>query len=416
MRVLLVSLPNVGIPFTPLNLLYLAGELEKHGIECDVVDWNIIGEGGVLYHLGRGYDVIGISFTTLNRWQAFDLASYIRVMHPKVKIAFGGVHATLMSEQCKRFADVVIKGDGEGAFTDYCQGKTPVERIMPIDSLTCAYHKLDLWRYPGKGFTAHDKRRFNGVDIAHSPRISVQTSRGCLSHCRFCSSFWVQGRYRMRNPELVVNDLVGLYSGGFRHFYFIDDSFYLDKAKGIEFCTKVVRSGMRIAFRIQTRADMLDADYCEALREAGCYYVAIGVETGSERLLETMHKSAGVSDAEKAIRACRKAGIRTEALLIIGNEGETDETIEDTRKFLKRVQPTTVGSGGHGLWLFPGTAVYNQAVRNGEVSESVWDTRLPAPVYRFSPEQIEAWERRLYTYGFIPTLRYHFSRLERRLR
>ena len=412
MTVLLIALPNNGMKWVPLNLLYLAGTLDAHGIDVTIVDMNIDPMEVVLTEIRRGYDIVGMSVLTSTRWDAFFMAENIRWMSPKSKVVLGGVHASLMPGQCQKYCDVVIKGDGELPFLDLCLGKKPIERIAPIDGLYPAWHKIDLWRYPGKGFTKHDKRKANGVDIANLPRISLQTSRSCLSHCRFCSSFYVQGPYRMRNPVKVVDEMEMLYSKGHKSFYFIDDSFYLDKSKALEFCAEVLRRKLKVAFHIQTRADVLDKEYTEALRLAGCYYVSIGVETGSELILESLHKSTEVSAAERAIYNCHKVGIRTEALLIVGNEGETDETIEQTRKFLRRANPTTVSSAKEGLLLFPGTAVYRKSVKEGLISEDFWDTMERCKVYRFSPEQIEKWNKRVYTYRLLPTLRYHFSKLE----
>lgn len=415
MNVLLIALPNEGMKWVPLNLLYLAGILDEHGIDCTIADWNIIGEGGVTCEIMKRYDVVGLSVLSSTRWDAFDYAEKIRRISPQSLIVMGGVHATLMPEQCKRFCDVVIKGDGEGPFLDVCQGKSPVERVLPIDSLRPAWGKLDLWRYPGKGFTTHDRRKANGIDISRSPRISMQTSRSCQSHCRFCSSFYVQGKYRMRTPSRVVDDIELLYSRGFRHFYFVDDSFYLDKAKGLEFCREIWNRGLRIAFHIQTRADVLDWEYTQALADAGCYYVSIGVETGAESVMSSLHKSTEVNASFEAIQNCRRVGIRTEALLIVGNEGETDETIEETRRFLKRARPTTVSSAEEGLLLFPGTAVYQKALKEGLISPDFWESRERCKVYLYPPETIRRWNERVYTHRLLPRLRWYFKKLERML-
>jgi anaerobic magnesium-protoporphyrin IX monomethyl ester cyclase len=413
LRVLLIALPQDGHIYPPLNLLYLAGTLWEHNIEYKVIDESIVGSKRVADEIDKGYDIIGMSVLTYKRWDAFWWSQYIRCYHPDTTIVMGGVHATIMPEQCRKYADYVVTGDGEGPLLDICQGKEPIPRILPIDSLRPDWDAIDFSNYKGKGFTQHDRRKANGVDIRNEVRVPMIVSRSCTSHCRFCSSFWVQGPYRMRTPRLVVDEMEWIVENkGTHHVYFVDDSFYLDKSKCLEFCGEIVSRKLKVAFRIQTRADVLDKEYVEALKEAGCYYVAIGVETGSGLIMGKLHKSTDVNAAEIAIANCKRAGIRTEALMIIGNEGETDETIEETRRFLKRTKPTTIGSGSEGLWIFPGTAVYQSALKEGLITPDFWDSRERAKTYKFTKEQIAKWYRRIYTYNLLSALRYWFKRLE----
>jgi anaerobic magnesium-protoporphyrin IX monomethyl ester cyclase len=402
-NVLLIALPNNSMKWTPLNLLSLAGTLEDNGIDCKVVDSNI---ENVYPEIRKNYDIIGLSVLSNTRWDAFDLATDIRKLC-KSKIVMGGVHATLMPEQCIKYCDVVIKGDGESPFLDLCQGREPVEKVLPIDSLRTAYNKIDLFKYPGKGFTTHDFRKAGGIDIKNSPRTSIYSSRSCNSHCRFCSSFYVQGKYRMRDPKKVVDEMESLKP--INHFYFIDDSFYLDKEKGLEFCREIIDRNLKVAFHIQTRADILDLEYVTELKRAGCYYISIGVETGSEKVMEGLHKSTGVNSAEMAIRNCNKVNLRTEALLIVGNEDESDESIEETRGFLKKVKPTTASSANRGLMILPGTAVYQRALKEGQITEDFWETRTPVKTYKFSQEQIDKWRKRVHTYSFLNNLRWMYN-------
>lgn len=217
----------------------------------------------------------------------------------------------------------------------------------------------------------------------------------------------------MRDPARVVDEMELLYERwGIQHFYFNDDSFYLDKNKGIAFCTEILQRGLRVAFHIETRADILDLEYVTALKEAGCYRVQLGVETGSAFILSAMHKSTDTEAIYRGIQNCREVGLKTDANIIVGNEGETDETIEETRKFLRRANPNTVSSTWQGLLLFPGTAVYRKALKEGLISEDFWDTRESCKTYKFSPEQIRRWNARVVSYRLIPRLRRWLKLLE----
>jgi radical SAM superfamily enzyme YgiQ (UPF0313 family) len=226
----------------------------------------------------------------------------------------------------------------------------------------------------------------------------------------------VQGKYRQRSPVKVVEEIEHLYEKGMRSFFFVDDSFYLDEDKAISFASEILRKRLRIAYRIQTRADVLSDEYVEALADSGCYNIALGVESGSEVVLSKMHKGNDSEITLKAIQRAKRAGIRVEALMIVGNEGETDETIEETRRFLKLARPTTVAPAKDGLFLFPGTAVYNQAIKEGQITEGIWDTRVRVPVWKYDQKQLAKWTKRIHTHRMSTGLRYYLTKVETGLR
>lgn len=324
----------------PLNLLCLAGMLKDNGIECKVIDEHISGRDELMREIRRGYPIVGISCMTAHRWDVFDTALVVKRISPRSTVVIGGVHASLMPEQCAKYADVVIGGDGEGPLLDLCQGKEPRERFIPLDELPFPdYDKVNLKTYRGYALKRFDRRKMNGIDIRRNPTMLVQASRGCNGHCRFCSSFYIQGKYRVKNPVRLADEIELLYAKGMVNFYFADDAFYLDKTLGIRFCQEIDSRRLHIAFHIQTRADAIDDEYAYWLKRAGCYRVQVGLETGSEILLKTMHKSESLDSIYQGIRVCQNHGLHTQVGFIVGNEWETDETIEETRRLLKKLNP-----------------------------------------------------------------------------
>lgn len=413
MRILLINPSNTTLNehcTPPLNLLYLAGTLETNNIDCQIVDGNITGEKSVEDAIKTGFDIVGITCMTNTRWKSFDTATKVRRLS-KSKIVLGGIHPSVMPEQCKKFADIVIAGDGERQFLDVCINETPKKQTLSIDDIPSpAWHKLDLWKYKGRGLTRHDPRPFNGVWIAREPRILIQASRGCTSHCTFCSSWWIFGKYRVRNPIKVVDELEKLYSNGFRNFYFVDDAWYLDREKARLFCTEILKRKMKIAYFILTRIEGIDKEMAELLRESGCYSIAIGVETGSEEIMESLHKSASVEETEKVAKICREVGLNFVAFIIVGNVGETSQSIEQTRNLMKRIKPHSIASA-EGLMILPKTALYQQALREGEISEDFFESREPCKIYKYNPEQIKKWRDRICTYNLIPAIRHYAGKI-----
>jgi radical SAM superfamily enzyme YgiQ (UPF0313 family) len=414
--ILLIRPGGTGLPCgisPPLGVLYLAGTLEANGIDCQVIDGVMEREETIIRALKRGPEIVGIPALSVTRWQAFDLAALVRWYAPKATVVIGGPHASVLPEQCKKHADVVVQGDGENQFLAICRGHEPIGGPIPIDSIPLpAWHKVNLWRYPGKGLTRFNPLPKHGVWIAKEPRIGLIASRGCNQHCRYCSSWWVQGGYRMRSPKLVVDEMGFLYSQGLRHFFFHDDSFYLDKEMCLGFCRELAARKMQVAYSVMTRADALDEEIVVALKGTGCYEIFIGIESADEKILEGMKKNASPEATGRTIKMCRRLGMPVCGLMIMGNIGETDATIEKSRRFLKDCRPSFLTiANPPGLWIYPGTAVYRQALREGEIAESFWDTREPVKMYGFTQRQLLKWLRRIHGYTILNRLRYEFGRL-----
>lgn len=373
-----------GFSNPPLGLLYLAGMLEKNGIDCTLIDGCISDERAIEEAIEKKPKYVGIQALTPNRHRALDLAKKAKVLSPQSQIIMGGVHPTIMPEQIKSypFVDHVVKGEGELGIMSIAKGGEAVEAQMDIDSIPePAWEKVNLKKYPARGRTKYDFGRINGVWIHFEPRVSVIFSRGCPAHCSFCSTWWIWKKYRVRTPQLMVDELGNLVERWkIRHFAFADDVFSTDREKTLRLCREIVGRKLKIAWHATTRVDALDEELVEAMKEAGCYALSLGVETGSAAILQKIHKSTDIETGERAIRLCRKVGIHTTALLIIGYMGETEETVRETRDFLRRCKPNSVSAAG-GLWIFPGTAVYQKAKAQGLIDDSFWLARKPFITY-----------------------------------
>jgi radical SAM superfamily enzyme YgiQ (UPF0313 family) len=415
----LINPPGIGVScgwYAPLGLMYLAGNLKVHGMDCEIIDGNVDGWGPVIEAIKRKPEIVGIGVMSATRWNSFDVVAKVRELSPKTTVVLGGPHATLMPEHTQKFADIVIQGDAEQSFVDVCQGKEPSGPIWDMDKIPLPdWDKVNWKKYPGRGYSRFNPMPHNGIPILFSPRLGIVASRGCRASCRFCA-FHVQGKYRQRSPSRVADEIEMLYAKGARHFCFQDDAWYLDREKGIEFCEEIVGRKLRIAFSVMTRAANVDEEFVHSLKAAGCYSMWFGVESGSPEILKSMHKSVTLDELKRAFHLCRKLKMRTAALMLIGYPGETDATIEDSRNFMRECNPSAMSSAG-GLWIMPATAVYQQAKKKGLIDDSFWDTRQPFKVWEFSPQQIRKWMLRVHSYTPYHGFQFWFgSMLDRILR
>lgn len=440
-KVLFVNPPETdqsGFTSPPLGLLYIAGTLLTHGFQVRVVDGCLEGDAAVKQALLEYRpDLVGITCLTPGRKKALWAARLAKVLCPEAMVVMGGAHPTIMYRQIlEHYPDVdcVVIGEGEATFLEIAKGN-PLGTIKGVafreeDSITLnpartnvenlddlpfpAWHLVDLKRYSGWG-----EGRWNGVDLASETRVSVIFSRGCKGHCDFCSSWWIWRGWRHRSASNMVDELELLYRDhGIRHFCFADDALTVDRQATIDLCDEILRRGLAIAFHATTRTDCVDREVLEKLKAAGCYKVAFGIETGSPQLLKRMKKENEVQVSRKAISLCREIGLAVSALIIIGSRGETEQTVRETRDFLRETRPDELGCAG-GLWILPGTKVYRQCKREGYIDDDFWLGDEPYKVFTLehSPRELARFERMIYGYrGFWGTNLARLRRAPRALR
>jgi radical SAM superfamily enzyme YgiQ (UPF0313 family) len=430
-RILLVNpheTEQLGFSNPPLGLLYIAGMLLRHDFEVCLVDGCLDGREAIQRAIREFRpDLVGVTCLTPGRKKALEVGRMAKEIHPGTKVLFGGAHPTIMYSQMMthyREIDYIALGEGEHTCLEVAQGIPPSEirglvyrdhagkivrnsqrpHVENLDSLPFpAWHLIDLKRYPPRndGYVL----RVNGVNLEKEPRISVIFSRGCKGHCSFCSTWWIWRGWRHRSPENMTDELELLYTNfGIRHFCFSDDAMTVDQKAAESLCNEIVRRGMKIAFHITTRTDCVDAVLLEKLKKAGCYSIAYGMETASPKLLSLMNKENDAQTARHAIRLTKDTGISVTALFIVGNVGETDETIEETIRFIRDTKPDIVGATGS-LWIFPGTALYQKCKQAGFIDDEFWLSDEPYKIYTLehSLDQLNRYHRRFFWNSIQPT-------------
>jgi anaerobic magnesium-protoporphyrin IX monomethyl ester cyclase len=424
-----------GFSNPPLGLLYLAGTLLKNGFEVKLVDGCLEGRDGLEKALAEFHpDMVGITCLTPGRKKALEVAKMVKDHNAACTVVMGGAHATIMHRQLLEhysYVDYIVLGEGEETCFEIAQGKEPAQinglvyrekgkivktpprkYVENLDDLPFpAWHLIDLKRYSarGEGF-------FRGIDLATEVRVSIVFSRGCSGHCDFCSTWWIWQGWRHRSPKNMVDEIEWLYREfGIRHFCFADDAMTVDRQATIDLCDEIISRNLNIAFFATTRTDCVDEVVLRKLQQAGCYNMSFGIETGSPLLLEKMGKENDIATSEQAIRLCKQLKLKVTALMIIGNVGETEETLCDTINFLKRTQPDEIGCVG-GLWILPGTKLYQQCRRQGIIDDDFWLTDVPYLTYtrEYSLETLARMQRRVSNYR--PMIKKITSRLGRLFR
>jgi radical SAM superfamily enzyme YgiQ (UPF0313 family) len=233
----------------------------------------------------------------------------------------------------------VIRGELEAALLEICRrwphpAAESVEPISNLDELPPpAWDLVDIDAYRQAWTAAHGYFSLNLV-----------TSRGCPYRCNWCAKPMHGNRYRHYSPQRAATELLHLKQQFHPdQVWFADDIFALSAKWAREFAQCVDRTGACIPYRIQSRCDLMTRDTVEALQRSGCGEVWMGVESGSQRILDAMDKGIRVAQVREARENLRRHGIRACFFLQLGYLGEEWDDIESTIRLVRETQPDDVG-------------------------------------------------------------------------
>jgi len=418
MRILLVNPPKFdttrfGIAnvldraiSAPIAIGYIAAVLVKAGKKVNCVDMFDWGWEKVENFLRKeSFDVIGITCLTDRRPWVFKIVDFVKKKDKKIAVVLGGAHATIMSEQVltNHPVDVCVRGEGEATIVDLIESFEKKKSLSGVLGISYkegreVFHNqnrprivnLDKIPFPRYDYFSVDDyvvhpsykgQVVDGVDLGKLKRTSVITSRGCISNCEFCSTRILWGTaWLFRSPKNIVDELELLNKKyGFRHFEIADDCFTVNRKRVKEICREMIKRKLDILWFCETRVDCVDSAMLNLMRKAGCYVIAYGVETGDKKLMKSIGKGVTLESVEKAVSLTKKAGIRVQMYLMVGNHNESEGSIESTIKLVKKTEPDEFPVSV--TRVYPGTRLYQVACKKGFMDDSYWLTDKPAPYY-----------------------------------
>ena len=338
MRIVLLNPPSPFLinqkAFVPLGLLYLAAQARQAGHEVLVRD--LAGRENDLPEALSDLqaDLFGITASTPQYPWAKRLLAEIRRISPGTPVVIGGSHASSLPERCIEDGfDTAVAGEGEMALLEIAdkgtRGLVREPYIKIIDAIPMpARDIIDIRGY--------------GYSVEGGLATTLITSRGCPFQCSFCSKdVWNRG-VRFHGVARIVAELAECIERyGFRHFLFLDDSLTLHRKRLFELCRVI--EPMKIQWRGYARSGNTDREMLEAMKRAGCVELGVGVESGSQKILDAVCKATKVEDNSRLVRECREVGIVSNVFILIGLPGESRETVAETRRWMELNRPDKFG-------------------------------------------------------------------------
>ena len=343
-------LPNLG-------LAYLAAYLRQNGVTVSILDAAALGysiEKTARMTAEKLPLIAGLTATTMSVGRAAALASKIKQYSPDTMIVLGGPHITgapVETMETYRSIDYGVLGEGELTVQELFQKLKAGEPPEEVDGL--------IFRHKGKLVRTRPRALIPDLDrlpmpawdllpdlavhyrpspqsILRLPSSILCTSRGCPYRCAFCDRSVFGNVYRGHSPQRIYDMMALLSTGyGIRDISFHDEMFFVSEKNLVELCQLIRRNDLDITWSCQTRANLTPSDFSlRLMKEAGCWQLQFGLESGSNEMLRRMQKDLSVEDYQQAIARTSAAGIRTKAFIMLGYPGETEDTLAETEKFV----------------------------------------------------------------------------------
>jgi len=330
---------------------------------------------------GKPPTILGItnSNTTLIQYD-MDFINLLKNNYPEVPLVIGGPHVSALPEQtlgeCKGI-DIVCKYEGAETILelyDFYSTRSHINSLKDIKGIIYRDRESGIII----GNPPRDKKKMDTFalgrprweDFSMADTYYVFTAMGCPYECSYCFNI-TNRRFSVKPIDYVIEELHLLISRGMKHFYFADATFAVNKKNTKELLKRIIDEGIadKVTWDCMTRVDVFEEELVGLMKRAGCAAIALGLESGSNKVLERAHKHTNTKQIQEAVKIIKKYDIVCRGFLIFGHIGETKEDMKETIKLIVKVNPDEIAVGVMTPW--PGTEVYELALRKEEGLELI---------------------------------------------
>jgi len=357
MKILLINPPSKFLiddnVFPTLGLLYLAAYLKKAGYR-DILLLDLNGNHAIPEEINA--DIVGFYSNTPQFPTVIELKEKIAGINRNkfATYVIGGPHVSGRPQDAKPYFDYIVRGEGERAFLDIVNAVAAGESL-PDKVVKYGYIKdLDTIPFPDRNLV--DVKSYKYL-INERLATTLITSRGCPYGCAFCANNAWGKTLRLRSPENVIEEIKFLMRDyGYRAFMFFDDTMTVHRKRMEKLCDMLKK--LNIIYRCFIRADTVDKDILTKMKESGCVEVGMGMESGSQRILNIVNKGQTASQNMKTVKWCKELGLRIKGFFVVGFPGENTESVRETIDF---IEESNVDDLDVTVFTpYPGSKIYEQ--------------------------------------------------------
>lgn len=386
------AITRSGTLYYPLWLIYAAAICERDGFEVEFLDapatpldydeaFSYINEHG------EGTKLFVIDTSTPSIYSDIAFADALKSLYPEAFVMLVGTHPSALPEETlenSQAVDAVAMHEFDYIVRDVARaleaGDDPFQvpglawcdenRSVTVNEPYPFITDLDEIPFAAEFVKKHlDERDYFFAASAY-PEIQIFTGRGCPARCTFCvyPQTMHGHKYRLRSAQNVVDEFQYIADNfpDVKEVVIEDDTFTIKKDRVVEICELLIERGLNKKLRWLCNARVnLDYDTMVLMKKAGCHLIIPGIESGSQEILNNIRKGTTLAQVEQYMSDAKRAKIKVHACYMVGNKGETKETMQQTLDLAMRLKADTAQF--YPLLPFPGTEAYRWAKENGYI-------------------------------------------------
>ncbi len=382
-----------GTIYYPMWLAYATGVLIKNGYDAVLIDgvtrnWTKKDVYNWVKENKPKLAVLGTSTPSI--YNDIEIGELIKEAYPESFIVLVGTHVSALPKETLQLSpkiDAIAVREYDYTILEVAQaleGNTGFENIRGLvyrkDGII---HSNPLREY----ITNLDdlpmvstiyKKFLNYKDYFYSialwPEVTIITGRGCPYQCKYCVYPQVQTghKLRYRSIEAVIEEFKYIVDNfpDVKEIFIEDDTLTVNRERVIEFSEKLISSGIKVSWTANSRAD-LDYFTLKLMKRAGCRLLCVGFESGVQDILNSMSKRNTIERAKRFVKDAKRAGVMIHGCFMVGNIGETKQTMRKTLEFAKKLNTDTAQF--FPIMVYPGTAMYDWVKSKGYLRTEEFD-------------------------------------------
>ncbi len=388
-----------GCVYYPIWMGYATGVLEQAGHNVKLVDAPANGmtqEGAVELVKEWKPELMVLDTVTASFRNDVKVLEALKKVNPKSFAIMVGTHVGALPEEsinASEKIDAVARGEYDHILKDLAEAlekKKPLETVLGItfrdgegkikftpNMPPLETPELDAMPFASKVYKKHLRINDYFYPSVLFPEVTIITGRGCKFRCTFCKfpQTLTGHSYRARSPKNVVDEFEWISKNlpEVKDIMIEDDTLTQDRERTIEICREVLRRNLKVTWTCNARADV-DLETMQWMKKAGCRLLCVGFESSNQEILNNIKKGTRIEKIEQFMNDTKKADMLVHGCFMLGNMGETKETIKATVEWAKKLDPDTAQF--FPLMLYPGTEAYRWASENNFLSTHNWEEWL----------------------------------------
>ncbi len=375
----------------PLGTLSVAAAMQQAGHEVEFLNGAFLTRAEILRAVAATEpDFVGIYSTAFGWPKAKQAAAEIKKILPEVFITVGGPYPIAVRAECLRdcrWIDAVVTGEGELTVVELLERLTAQFSLAGLAGLVFREGTQIVANELRPLLTALDDLPFPARELLgeadhyipppatyrRKPVAVVMTSRGCNRKCIYCFQIDKEraSGIRYRSIGNVIEEIELCLSQGYREIKFIDETLAGDYDRAMQLAREIKERRLDFSWFASARVDQVDRPLLKAFREAGCWAILLGAESGVQKNLNTIRKGITLAQTRQAVRIAKSVGLKVFTPFLFGIPGETFADGLKTIEFACELDPDIANF--HSLTPFPGTELYDNIEKYGTVSNELGD-------------------------------------------